>query len=96
MDASEEHLFDQAEIDAEIREEREGEDMEGALVGPRSEDGSDSEGSLKDFVNDEELSEDNTYYAAVGQHSPPPTLPPHLRSTRRRIVLRFVSFVSHC
>lgn len=91
MDDSEEHFFDQAEIEAERLEERNGEDIEGELFRPRSEDGSDSEGSLNDFMTDDDESPaDRSMYAALAQqNSPPVVLPAHLQRRRRRVIVSF-------
>lgn len=95
MEDSEEHLFDRSELAGERREERNREDIEGELYGPRSEDASDSEGSLRDFLaredeEDEAEADGPLMYAAFARERSlsPQSVLTRIRARRsRRIVV---------
>ncbi|GAQ91008.1 hypothetical protein KFL_007120120 [Klebsormidium nitens] len=95
MEDSEAHLFDQAEIQNEQLEERNGEDIEGELYGPRSDDGSDTPGSLDGFISEGEGTPEDgmAMYAAfdrersVEEDDDGPMLPALLRRKRGRRII---------
>lgn len=81
MERSEAHLFEE---DDDEMEERNGEDIEGELFGPRSDDGSESPGSLNDFIDEEEATPIDILAYAAFDASREETLPTR---RRRRVVV---------
>lgn len=89
MDESEAHLFDQAELENERLEERNGEDIEDEVYGPRSDDGSDTPGSLDGFITEGEETPDGIgMYAAFERERSLERAAPPRRKRGRRIVVR--------
>lgn len=87
-------MFDQAELEAERLEERNGKDIQGAFFEERSDDGSESEGSLRDFLDDAEEEPASPFHMHRAIDRERSLSPPALPRTRRRHVLVSLSFAA--